>query len=182
MNTGIYISLRDDETFHTIIIKKVIKEFTYIAAIGYAGGQVYGEFYAKLSYDDNHNITGLFSNSTGSGLWDYKLIALKFNSDRELFDTETEYLEEFMNSEDEKIQWDLIKKYRKYIYYGYDEETDAEYEYPEAKPIDTSIFTEFENSPGKYYNDKWGDEWLEITNSDIWGLSISFPHLIDNYL
>jgi hypothetical protein len=182
MNTGIYISLRDDETFHTIIIKKVIKEFTYIAAIGYAGGQVYGEFYAKLSYDDNHNITGLFSNSTGSGLWDYKLIALKFNSDRELFDTETEYLEEFMNSEDEKIQWDLIKEYRKYIYYGYDEETDAEYEYPEAKPIDTSIFTEFENSPGKYYNDKWGDEWLEITNSDIWGLSISFPHLIDNYL
>jgi len=182
MNTGIYISLRDDETFHTIIIKKVIKEFTYIAAIGYAGGQVYGEFYAKLSYDDNHNITGLFSNSTGSGLWDYKLTALKFNSDRELFDTETEYLEEFMNSEDEKIQWDLIKEYRKYIYYGYDEETDAEYEYPEAKPIDTSIFTKFENSPGKYYNDKWGDEWLEITNSDIWGLSISFPHLIDNYL
>ena len=182
MNTGIYISLRDDETFHTIIIKKVIKEFTYIAAIGYAGGQVYGEFYAKLSYDDNHNITGLFSNSTGSGLWDYKLTALKFNSDRELFDTETEYLEEFMNSEDEKIQWDLIKEYRKYIYYGYDEETDADYEYPEAKPIDTSIFTKFENSPWKYYNYKWGDEWLEITNSDIWGLSISFPHLIDNYL
>ena len=49
MNTGIYISLREDETFHTIIIKKVIKEFTYIAAIGYAGGQVYDEFYAKLS-------------------------------------------------------------------------------------------------------------------------------------
>ena len=48
MNTGIYISLREDETFHTIIIKKVIKEFTYIAAIGYAGGQVYDEFYAKL--------------------------------------------------------------------------------------------------------------------------------------
>ena len=124
MNTGIYISLREDETFHTIIIKKVIKEFTYIAAIGYAGGQVYDEFYAKLSYDDNHNITGLFSNSTGSGLWDYKLTALKFNSERELFDTETEFLDEFMDSEDEKIQWDLIKEYSKYIYYGYDEETE----------------------------------------------------------
>ena len=182
MNTGIYISLRVDETFHTIIIKKVIKEFTYIAAIGYAGGQVYCEFYAKLSYDDNHNITGLFSNSTGSWLWDYKLTALKFNSDRELFDTETEYLDEFMDSEEEKIQWDLIKEYSKYIYYGYDEETDVEYEYPEVKPIDTSIFTEFENSPGKYYNDKLGDEWLEITNSDIWGLSVSFPHVIYNYL
>ena len=115
-------------------------------------------------------------------MWDYKLTALKFNSDRELFDTETEYLDEFMDSEEEKIQWDLIKEYSKYIYYGYDEETDVEYEYPEVKPIDTSIFTEFENSPGKYYNDKWGDEWLEITNSDIWGLSVSFPHVIDNYL
>ena len=56
MNTAVYLSLRNDKTFHTIIIKKEIKEFTYIAAIGYAGGQVYGEFYAKLKYDDDHNI------------------------------------------------------------------------------------------------------------------------------
>lgn len=66
MNIAVYLSLRNDKTFHTIIIKKEIKEFTYMAAVGYAGGQVYGEFYAKLKYDDNHNITGLFSNSTGS--------------------------------------------------------------------------------------------------------------------
>ena len=39
MNTAIYLSLREDKTFHTIIIKKEIKEFTYIAAIGYAGGK-----------------------------------------------------------------------------------------------------------------------------------------------
>ena len=57
MNTAVYLSLRNDKTFHTIIIKKEIKEFTYIAAIGYAGGQVYGEFYAKLKYDDDHNST-----------------------------------------------------------------------------------------------------------------------------
>ena len=48
MNTAIYLSLREDETFHTIIIKKEIKEFTYIVAIGYAGGQAYGEFYGKF--------------------------------------------------------------------------------------------------------------------------------------
>ena len=181
MNTAIYLSLREDKTFHTIIIKKEIKEFTYIAAIGYAGGQVYGEFYGKF-WLNSGDVNGLYSWSTGSGLWDHKLTALKFNSDRKLFNTETEYLDEFMDSEDEKIQWDLIKEYSKYIYYGYDEETEIEYEHPEAKPIDTSIFTEFDNSPGKYYNDNWGDEWLEITNSDIWGLSVSFPHLIYNYL
>ena len=38
MNTAIYISLREDESFHTIIIKKVIGKFTYMAAVGYAGG------------------------------------------------------------------------------------------------------------------------------------------------
>ena len=58
-------------------------------------------------------------------------------------------------------------------------ETEMEYEYPEAKPIDTSIFTEFDDAPGKYCSDNWGDEWLEITNSDIWGLSVRFPHITE---
>ena len=44
----IYINLRDDKSFHTIIIKKKIKEFTYLASIGYAGGGVYEEFFGKL--------------------------------------------------------------------------------------------------------------------------------------
>ena len=57
-----------------------------------------------------------------------------------------------------------------------------EYEYPEAKPIDTSIFNDFEESPYKYCNENWGDEWLEITRSDIWGLSLSFPHITEAYL
>lgn len=87
-----------------------------------------------------------------------------------------------MDGEDEKIQYGLINEIKKYICFGYDEQNDQEYEYPEAKPIDTSIFTEFDNSPGEYYNDNWGNEWLEITNSDIWGLSIRFPHVIDMYL
>ena len=108
MNTAIYLSLREDETFHTIIIKKEIKEFTYIVAIGYAGGQAYGEFYGKF-WSNSDDVNGLYSWSSGSGLWDNKLTALKFNSDRNLFDSETEYLDEFMDSEDEKIQWELIK-------------------------------------------------------------------------
>ena len=46
----IYINLREDKSFHTIIIKKKIKEFTYLASIGYAGGGVYEEFFGKLKY------------------------------------------------------------------------------------------------------------------------------------
>ena len=49
------------------------------------------------------------------------------------------------------------------------------------KPIDTSVFNEFEDSPGHYRNADWDDQWLEITNSTIWVLSTSFPHVIDNY-
>ena len=87
-----------------------------------------------------------------------------------------------MEKEDEKIQYGLIDELKKYIYSGYDEETDMEYEYPEAKQVNTSIFNEFEDSPGTYRNADWDDQWLEITNLKIWGLSISFPHVIDYYL
>ena len=185
MNTAIYLSLREDESFHTIIIKKVIGDFTYLAAVGYEGGGEYAEFYGKFWYEPDAvgqvHAVGYFSGSTGSGEWENKLTALKFNNDRERFDAETEDLYEFMDSEDEKIQYGLIDELKKYIYYGYDEETEMEYEYPEAKPIDTSIFNEFEGSLGTYRNADWGDEWLEITNSIIWGLSTSFPHVIHNY-
>ena len=46
-----YINLREDKSFHTIILMKKIKEFTYVAALGYAGGGVYEEFFGKLKYD-----------------------------------------------------------------------------------------------------------------------------------
>lgn len=180
--TGIYLALSSDQSFHTIIIKKRIGDYTYFVAVGYAGGGVFEEFYAKLMYNTNDEIAGQFTRSTGSGEWETKLTTLKFNEENEWFDSETEDLYEFMESEDEKIQYELIEELKKYIYYGYDEENDLEYEYPEAKPIDTSIFNEFEESLGKYCNTDWNDEWLQITNSSIWGLSTRFPHVIDYYL
>ena len=194
MTQGIYLALRDDQSFHTIIIKKKIGDFTFLAAVGYAGGGVYEEFYAKLS-NETHDISidavdvntdnkiqGQFSRSTGSGEWETKLKALNFNKDTEWFDTETEDLYELMDGNDEEIQWDLICEIKKYIYYMYDEESDTEYDYPEVKKIDNLIFNEFEDSPNKYYNDDWDSEFLEITNSHIWGPSTRFPHIIDDYL
>ena len=124
----------------------------------------------------------MFSYSIGSGLWEKKLTALKFNDDQKRFEAETDGLEEFMDNEDEKIQIELTEELKKYIHYGYDDLTEMEYINPEAKPLDTSFFVELEGNPGQYCNDNWGDEWLEITNSKIWGLSTRFPHVIDNYL
>lgn len=181
MILSVYLSLTEDGNFHTIILKKEIDKHTYILAIGYAGGQVFDEFYGKF-WSSSDNVNGLYSRSTGSGMWDHKVTSLKFNSDRNLFNTETEEYFEFMDIEEERIQWELVEECNKYIHFGYDEETKMEYETPEVKPIDTSIFTEFDDNKGSYCSDTWGDEWLEITNSDIWGLSLRFPHIIESYL
>ena len=43
-DVGIYIGLRKDFSFHTIILKKKIGRFTFFLSIGYAGGRVYDEF------------------------------------------------------------------------------------------------------------------------------------------
>jgi len=183
LNTEIYLSLRDDKSFHTIILKKRIGDLTYLSAIGYEGGGVYSEFYGKFWNDkDADSFTGLYSRSTGSSFWETKLISLDFNDNSNRFDSETIDFDEFMESDDEIIQYEIIDQLKKYIYYGYDQETDREFEYPETKSVDLSIFKEFESDPGNYCSVNWTDEYLEITNSDIWGLSLSFPHIIDLYL
>lgn len=180
---GIYLSLLDDKSFHTIILKKRIDDLTYISAIGYEGGGAYGEFFGKFWNDkETDSFTGLYSRSTGSSTWETKLISLDFNSESKKFDSETIDCEEFFESYDEKIQHELLKELNKYIYFGYDEETDKEYINPEIKLASLSIFKEIESNPENYCSDNWNNEYLEITNSDIWGLSLSFPHIIDLYL
>ena len=52
MKTGIYLALREDQSFHTIIIKKQKGDFTYLAAVGYAAGGVYEEFFGKLKCEE----------------------------------------------------------------------------------------------------------------------------------
>ena len=82
----LYISLRvADNSFHTFILKKKIKEYTYLAAIGYGGGGVYEEVFAKLKYDttvwgknnetgsSSTGIRGYLSRCVGGGDWDTKI-------------------------------------------------------------------------------------------------------------
>jgi len=116
-------SFNDDDSFHTLIIKKSVGYYVYLVALGYEGGRTYGEFYSKLNYDENFDITGNYSNSTGSGEWEHKLLSLKFNQNTNLFETETEELYEFMDENDSKIQNQILNEISKYVYWGYDEET-----------------------------------------------------------
>lgn len=178
---AVYILLNEDETFHTIIVKKKYNDFTYIAFLGYSGGGQYDEFYAKTKYNDELGLTGFYSRSNGSGEWENKLLSLKFDDETEKFINESEELFDFMDKDDQKIQFELLNEINKYVYHGYDEESDQEFEYPVLKDLDFSVFKKFENSDS-YYNGEWNDEFLEITVSDLWELSISFPHVIENYL
>ena len=63
----IFLNLKEDNSFHTIIIKKDVGEFTFLCSLGYSGGRTYDEFYGKFKYSDQNVITGFYSNSLGSG-------------------------------------------------------------------------------------------------------------------
>jgi hypothetical protein len=190
----LYISLRAvDRSFHTIILKKKIKEYTYLAAIGYGGGGVYEEVFAKLQYDtdvwEKNNETGAcstgirghLSRCVGGGDWDTKINDIILNEEYERFDVESEDFYD-MSIDDQHIQIDLLNEIRKYINWGYDEETDEEFDFPLLKKdIDLSQFEKFPETES-YYNKNWDDDFLEISRSDLWALTLSFPYMVDNYL
>lgn len=178
---GVFLSLRDEDSFHTLIIKKSVGDYVYLAAIGYEGGRTYGEFYSKLKYVENLGITGFFSNSTGSGEWEEQLLSIKFNSNNKLFETKTEELFELMDENDTKIQNQILNEISKYVYWGYDEETDQEYDDPILKEMDFSTLKKISKF-NQYSSDGWNDDFLEITNSKIWTLSFHFPDIINQYL
>ena len=107
---AVYILLNEDETFHTIIVKKKYNDFTYIAFLGYSGGGEYDEFYAKTKYNDELGLSGFYSRSNGSGEWENKLLSLKFNDEKERFINESEELFDFMDKDDQKIQFELLNE------------------------------------------------------------------------
>ena len=190
----LYISLRvADNSFHTIILKKKIKEHTYLAAIGYGGGGVYEEVFAKLKYDttvweknnetgaSSTGIRGYLSRCVGGGDWDTKINDIILNEEYKFFDVKSEDFYE-MSIDDQHIQIDLLNEMRKYINWGYDEETNEEFDFPLLKKeTDLSKFEKFPDTE-TYYNENWDDDFLEISRSELWALTLSFPHMIDNYL
>jgi hypothetical protein len=60
-----------------------------------------------------------------------------------------------------------------YLFWGYDEETEEEYDEPILKDIDLNMFRKLPNSK-QFKNVNWNDSLLELTNSDLWNLSLRF--------
>lgn len=107
---------------------------------------------------------------------------MNFNADTERFDLATEALYELMESDEMTMQSQLLEILGSILYWGYDEDTGQEYEYPSIKAIGEVGLVEMEGAHGVFTNADWNDEWLEVTCSDVWGLSLSFPHVTEAYL
>lgn len=180
-NIGVYLSLRQDDSFHTLMIKKEIDDNVYFVVVGYSGGGVYSEFYSKLKYNNDLEITGFLSQSIGSREWEEEILSLDFDKKKEQFNLQTRAFYELMNDTDTIIQNEMSNFIKKYIYYLYDEETNKDYEQPILKNIDLSEFQKNPNS-NQFSNKEWNDSFLELTISNYWGLSLSFPQIIYNYL
>ena len=192
--SNIYLSINEDKTFNAIIIKKKIKEYTYLAALGYAGGGVFEEFFGKLKYNQTTTdpdvasvgIVGFWTDSLGSDEWQEKIHDVLVNQESETFEAQVEDLYDFMDPSDANTQMQMAEEIKKFIYVWYDEETDTEYETPVLKEIDLSGlgFEEYEEeSSGEIWsNEEWDNDFMEITTTSIWRLSHHFTSMIDDYL
>ena len=178
---GIFLSLRDNDSFHTLIIKKSVGEYTFFCSLGYSGGGTFDEFYGKFKYNNQNVITGFYSNSLGSGEWEEKITSVKFDSIDQRFKVQKEDLFELMDTNDNKIQNQILEEISEFVYWGYDEETDHEYDDPVLKEIDFNTLKKI-NNINQFKSDGWNDDFLEITNSKIWTLSFHFPDTLIQYL
>ena len=170
---GVYLSLKEDGSFHTLIIKKSVGDYTFLCSLGYSGGRTYDEFFGKFKYADQNIITGLYSNSLGSGEWEEKITLVKFDKG---LSAQKENLFELMNTNDAKFQYEILEEINKFLYWGYDEKSDQDYDEPILKDIDFSTFDKVYEF-NQFKSKEWNEDFLEITNSEIWFLSFHFPDI-----
>ncbi len=86
-----------------------------------------------------------------------------------------------MDAAETAIQYDLLGLIKNYIYYYHDEDTNIDHEIPTLKNIDLREFKKDPNS-NQFSNEEWNDDFLELTVSNSWAFSLSFNHIINNYL
>ena len=172
---GVYIKLNEDLSFNSIILKLKKNNHIYIVAIGYAGGGSFEEFFAKLS--DTTKISesvGFYSPYINSDEWEKEIIKISLDKEDQKFKVETDELYESFEDLDYDIQYDIHEELKKYIKWGYDEETDQDLDYPILKSFDFEVLNKLEDEH-VYYNNEWSQEFMEISQTDIWGLSLMFP-------
>lgn len=153
----IYIHLRPDKTLHTMVLKNTIREWTFIIAVGYAGGQTYSEFSGKFKMNDEDMTEGYYSNSLGIDYWEFRY------SD----ETGSDEIYNEMNQEDAKNLYRMVEAMKEYLI---DDELDA-YSIKQNLPIE---FNSDDADNMVFYQSKnWSAEFIKLA-SRLWEISLRF--------
>ena len=169
----VFICLTEENVFHTLIIQAKVSNQMFVAALGYAGGRTYAEFFGKFEIHKVKGITGLYSYSNGSGEWEHKIQSSKFDSRNNTLKLYQKEVYQLMDEKDTKLQNKILSKMSEYIYWGYDQESNQEYENPILKDSCLIKLNQIFNT-NQYRSDGWSYDYMKITQSQIWPLFFSF--------
>ena len=142
-------------SLHTVIVKKTIKNYVYISAIGYGGGGVFEEFCGKFIYDDDkEGFIGLFSLYHDPEEWEKN----SFESEiiNEPFELISDGDKAIINQMTDEI-------WNEYLIYDEDSETRIIRENYINKMTD-----EITNS------DDWDTDVVDLVSNSFWWLTLSF--------
>lgn len=149
------ISTSQTNELHSIILKKIVGDVSFISAIGYGGGGVFEEFCVKFYWDeDEEGLIGWFSSFHDPDEWEKKSI-------------ETDITEEpftMINEEDKTIINQMTEEiWNEYLLYDEDKDTRLIREKYVKK-----LKNDFTHSAD------WDDDIIGLISNHFWGLTISF--------
>jgi len=150
-----YLKQKSEKELHTIILKSVFEETTYIIAIGYGGGGVFEEFCGKFFYDEKQDgIEGYFSFYHQPGEWENHSFEL------EIID---EPYEPILDEDRKMLDQMLFDLYNQFI--SYNEEKDVFL----IKDALVGVFV-----GDTAFSDDWDSEIVDFVSNKFWGLSMTF--------
>jgi hypothetical protein len=150
-----YIHRQKDNLFHTLILKRIIDNYTYIIAIGYGGGGTYEEFCGKFKLnDENDKLEGLFSQFHNPDEWEKKSIEL------DVIDEPNNSI----NNEDKIIIEEMA------------DEIWNDFLILEEESGNIFIRNEYlcQMKDNYLISEGWDDEVVAFVSNNFWGLSLTF--------
>ena len=170
MSIAIYLDLRGGKSnFHTLILKKIFQNKTYIMALGYAGGGVYEEFFGQFFTIEKYICIAKVSNSIGPYQWE-KSIRISYDDTGECVTNFNELYED-LDENDQKISDIIFSKLEEFILYG-EKSEEIQSEFPVLK--ENSFSNLSSEISGVFTNEDWDEDFMYITQESFWPLSLKF--------
>lgn len=166
-----YLDLRGGRSnFHTLILKTIFQNKTYIMALGYAGGGVYEEFFGQFFTTEKSECIGKVSNSIGPYQWE-KSIRISYDYDTGEGISNVNELYQDLDENEQKISDIMFSKLEELIFYG-EKTEEIQSDFPILKEISFSNISS--EVKGIFKDEGWDDEYMYITQESFWPLSLRF--------